>query len=454
MEAAAALDEIQPRQNWRLLAPVRISDSLLSKFSGSFTNMNTDQVFSLARERYAAFGVDVRHALAVLAQIPLSLHCWQGDDVGGFEQIGGELGGGLAVTGNYPGKARTPDELRADIGQALALIPGRHRLNLHAFYGEFGGRKVDRDAIEPKHFKNWIAWAKANGLGLDFNPTCFSHPKAADGFTLAHADKGIRQFWIEHCRRSREIGAAMGQALGTPCVTNVWIPDGCKDTPADRVGPRARLAESLDAVFKKAISPKLNLDAVEPKLFGIGSESYVVGSHEFYLGYAITRKKLLCLDAGHYHPTEGIADKISSVLQFMPEILLHVSRGVRWDSDHVVTLNDDLLAIAREIVANGFEKRVHLGLDYFDASINRVAAWTIGARNLQRALLIALLGSPLIRAAETRGDFTTRLALQEEAKTLPFGAVWDFYCESKGVPVGEHWLTEVKRYEAAVLSRR
>ena len=410
--------------------------------------------FNLARERYAALGVSVDAVLTKLARIPISLHCWQGDDVGGFENFGGALGGGLAVTGNHPGKARTPDELRADLEKACSLIPGQHRLNLHAFYGEFGGKRVDRDEIAPEHFKNWIAWAKKNGLGLDFNPTCFSHPKSADGFTLSHRDKGIRNFWIEHCRRSREIGAAMGKALGKTCVTNVWIPDGYKDTPADRHAPRARLAESLDAVFKKAISPKLNLDAVEPKLFGIGSESYVVGSHEFYLGYAVSRKKLLCLDAGHYHPTESIADKISSVLQYLPEILLHVSRGVRWDSDHVVILNDDLLAIAREIAVNGYTDRVHIGLDYFDASINRVAAWTIGTRNMLRALLIALLETPLIRTAEAAGDLTTRLALQEEAKSLPFGAVWDFYCESKGVPVGDAWLGEVKRYEQDILSRR
>jgi len=417
--------------------------------------MSIEKSFAFAQERYSQLGVDVDQALKRLAQIPISLHCWQGDDVGGFENFGGTLGGGLVATGNFPGKARTPDELREDLETAYTLIPGKHRLNLHAFYGEFGGKKVDRDEITPEHFKTWISWAKKNGLGLDFNPTCFSHPKAADGFTLSNRDKGIRKFWIEHCIRSREIGAAMGKALGKTCVTNVWIPDGMKDTPADRNAPRARLAESLDAIFKKAITPKLNLDAVEPKLFGIGSESYVVGSHEFYLGYAVSRKKLLTLDAGHYHPTEGIADKISSVLQFLPEILLHVSRGVRWDSDHVVVLNDDLLAIAREIVANGFEKRVHIGLDYFDASINRVAAWTIGTRNMLRALLIALLEpTDTLQGAEATGDFTTRLALQEEIKSLPFGAVWDYYCEKKGVPVGENWLAEVKLYEKEVLSKR
>ena len=410
--------------------------------------------YNLARERYAELGVNVDRALAQLRTIPVSLHCWQGDDVGGFENFGGTLSGGIAVTGNYPGKARTPDELRADLEQALALIPGKHRLNLHAFYGEFGGKSVDRDAIEAAHFRNWIAWAKKNGLGLDFNPTCFAHPKAADGFTLSHRDKGVRKFWIEHCRRSREIGAAMGKALGTPCVTNVWVPDGFKDTPADRQGPRERLAASLDEVFKKPLPAKHNLDAVEPKLFGIGAESCTVGSHEFYLGYAITRRKLLCLDAGHFHPTETISDKISSVLLYLPEILLHVSRGVRWDSDHVVTFNDDLQAIAREIIATGRPERVHIGLDYFDASINRIAAWVIGTRNLLRALLVALLEPPAIRAAELAGDNTARLALQEEARALPFGAVWDFYCESKGVPVGEAWLAEVRKYEASVLLNR
>ncbi len=417
-------------------------------------SLSIKTAFDMACDRYSGLGVDVAHALKSLEGVSISLHCWQGDDVGGFESLSGGLGGGLVATGNYPGKARTPDELRADLQKACTLIPGHHRLNLHAFYGEFENRKVDRDQIEPRHFARWMDWAKAQGLGLDFNPTCFSHPNAADGFTLAHEDKGIREFWIEHCRRSREIGAAMGKALGKTCVTNVWIPDGMKDTPADRVGPRQRLADSLDAVFKKTLPARHNLDAVEPKLFGIGSESFVVGSHEFYLGYALSRGKLLTLDAGHYHPTEGIADKISSVLQFMPEILLHVSRGVRWDSDHVVVLNDDLHSIAREIAANGFLKRVHIGLDYFDASINRVAAWTVGARNMLRAMLIALLEPPLICSAEAAGDFTTRLALQEEAKSLPWGAIWDYYCETKGVPVGNRWLADIQSYEKEVLSKR
>ena len=413
------------------------------------------QSFKLATERYAALGVNVGSAIRKLEHVPVSLHCWQGDDVGGFENFGGTLGGGLVATGNYPGKARAPDELRADAAKALSLIPGTHRFNLHAFYGEFGGKKVDRDQIEPKHFQNWIAWAKSLGIGLDFNPTCFSHPKSADGFTLSHHDKGIRDFWIEHCRRSREIGAAMGKALGKTAVTNVWIPDGMKDTPADRRGPRERLAQSLDAVFKKKLNPKYNLDAVEGKLFGIGAESYTVGMHEFYLGYAVKNQTLVCLDAGHYHPTENMADKISSVLCFVPEILLHVSRGVRWDSDHVVTLTDELNAIAQELVRGDYLSRTHIGLDFFDASINRIAAWTIGARNMLRALLIAMLEPhEQYKKLELAGDYTSRLALMEEAKTLPFGAVWDYYCESKGVPAGEAWLAEVKRYEKETLSKR
>ena len=410
--------------------------------------------FELARRQYADQGVDVVLAMKTLGSVRVSLQCWQGDDVGGFESLGTTLGGGLVATGHYPGKARTPEELRADLEQALALIPGRHRVNLHAIYGEFAGHRVDRDAVAPEHFRNWVAWAKSLKLGIDFNPTCFSHPRASEGFTLSHRERGIRAFWIEHCRRCREIGAFIGQRLDSACVTNLWIPDGSKDTPADRRGPRERLEESLDAVFQRRFQAKHLLDSVEPKLFGIGSESYVVGSHEFYLGYAISRRKLLCLDAGHYHPTESIADKISSVLAFLPAILLHVSRGVRWDSDHVVIQNDDLLAIAREIVANEYLPRVHLGLDYFDASINRVAAWVIGARNLLRAVLIALLEPPAVRAADIAGDFTTRLALQEEARALPWSAVWDQHCEMCGVPLGDAWLDQIRDYEQREFAKR
>jgi L-rhamnose isomerase len=416
---------------------------------------NIEQAYRISKQRYAQLGVNTDQALRKLKAVSISIHCWQGDDVGGFENMGSDLGGGLAVTGNYPGKARTPGELRGDFEKAISLIPGRHRFNLHACYAETGGRKVDRDELRPHHFRNWIAWAKANKLGLDFNQTYFAHPKAADGFTLAHPDKGIRKFWIEHGIRCREIGAAFGRALGKTCLTNLWIPDGMKDTPADRRGPRERLADALDQVFAKKISPGLNVDSVEPKLFGIGSESYVVGSHEFYLGYAVSRKKLLCLDAGHYHPTESISDKISAVLQYLPEIALHVSRGVRWDSDHVITFNDDLQAIAGELVRGNYLGRVRIGLDYFDASINRVAAWVIGARNMLKALLKALLEpAGALRLAEAQGDFTSRLALQEEAKTMPLGAVWDFYCLTSGVPAGADWLTEVKNYERDVLSKR
>jgi L-rhamnose isomerase len=417
--------------------------------------MKIEQAYSLAEERYADLGVDVGRALKRLADISISLHCWQGDDVAGFENSGSELGGGLAVTGNYPGKARNASELRADLEKTFALIPGCHRLALHASYAETGGKRVDRNEVEPTHFRTWIEWAKTNRVGLDFNPTFFSHPNAASGFTLSHRDPAIRKFWIEHGITCRRIGAAFGKALGTPCVTNLWIPDGYKDSPVDRRAPRERLADSLDAIFKQPISPKLNLDSVEPKLFGIGSESYVVGSHEFYLGYAISRKKLLCLDAGHYHPTESIADKISSVLQFVPEMLLHVSRGVRWDSDHVVILSDELEAIAQELVRGDFLGRVRIGLDYFDASINRVAAWVIGTRSMIKALLLALL-EPIerLRQFESDGDFTSRLAFLEEIKTLPFGAVWDYYCLKQNVPVGEDWLADVKRYERDVLSRR
>ncbi|MGO8678914.1 MAG: L-rhamnose isomerase [Limisphaerales bacterium] len=416
---------------------------------------NIERSYELAKERYAQLGVDSEQALEQLAAIPISVHCWQGDDVGGFENAGQELGGGLAVTGNYPGKARTAHELRADFEKALSLIPGTHRFNLHACYAEMEGRKVDRDALTADQFKNWIAWAKSIRIGMDFNETYFAHPKVAGGFTLSSQDKAIRGFWIDHGIRCREIGAALGKALGKTCVTNLWIPDGMKDTPADRRGPRERLTEALDAIFKKKIDKKLNLDSVEPKLFGIGAESYTPGSHDFYLGYAVSRQVLLTLDAGHYHPTEGIADKISSVLCFLPEIGLHVSRGVRWDSDHVVTLTDDLEAIAQEIVWGGYANRVHIGLDYFDASINRVAAWVIGARNMAKALLLALL-TPIakLKSLEAEGDYTSRLALMEDAKVLPFGPVWDYYCQKLGTPASLAWLDEVKRYEETVLAKR
>jgi L-rhamnose isomerase len=410
--------------------------------------------FELARQRYEAMGVDVAKALEILKSVPVSVHCWQGDDVGGFEHDAEELGGGIAVTGNYPGKARNIDELRRDLEQAYSLIPGKHRLNLHAIYGEFP-TPTDRDSIGPEHFQGWIDWARHQEVGLDFNPSFFSHENASDGFTLAHPDSGIRNFWIEHGIASREIGAAMGKAIGSPCVTNFWVPDGYKDLPADRTTPRERLAASLDKVFAKPIDDQHNLDAVECKLFGIGSESYVVGSHEFYLGYAISRKKLLCLDAGHFHPTEVISDKISSVMMYMDEILLHVSRGVRWDSDHVVTYSDELQAIAQEIVRGQYLDRVHIGLDFFDASINRVAAWVIGTRNMVKALLAAML-EPVgkLKAFEANGDYTSRLALMEELKTMPFGAIWDYYCLTADVPVGMQWLDAVKEYEVEVLSKR
>lgn len=409
--------------------------------------------YEAARNHYAEIGVDTERALETLSRIPISLHCWQGDDVGGFESSGDELGGGLAVTGNHPGKARTPEELRRDLEKVYSLLPGKHRLNLHAFYGEFGGKKVDRDEIEVGHFQGWIDWAGEQGLGLDFNPTCFSHPKAADGFTLSHHDAGIRGFWIEHAKRCREIGDAMGKSLGSPCVTNVWIPDGYKDLPADRLAPRRRLEASLDELFSRKLDH--NLDAVECKLFGIGSEAYVVGSHEFYLGYAVKNQTLLCLDAGHFHPTETIGDKISSVMMHVPELLLHVSRGVRWDSDHVVLLDDPLLDIARELVRGEFLGRTHIGLDFFDASINRVAAWTIGTRAMIKALLIALLEpTDTLRKLENDGDFTGRLALMEDLKTMPFGAVWDEHLARHDVPGIHAWLEEVRRYEREVLASR
>jgi len=415
------------------------------------------QAYQIAKEQFASLGVDTGAALRELAAIPISLHCWQGDDVGGFETPGAELsGGGIQATGNYPGKARTVEELRNDVKVALHMIPGKHRLNLHASYLENGGKYVDRDAIEPRHFQGWIDWAKANDLGMDFNPTYFSHPKAADGFTLTHPDKAIREFWIAHGIACRKIGAEMGRQLGTPTVTNVWIPDGYKDIPADRTAPRERLTDSLDRIFAEPIDPKIHLDAVEAKLFGLGAESYTAGSAEYYMGYAVSRQKLLTLDSGHYHPTEMISEKISSVLMFCPGLLLHVSRPVRWDSDHVVILDDELQAIAQELVRSGnLHDKIHIGLDYFDASINRVAAWVIGTRNMLKALLIALLSpTGALKEAENRMDYTRRLALFEELKSLPWAAVWDYYCLEKEVPTGMGWFDEVRIYEQSVLSKR
>ncbi len=419
------------------------------------SSVGRERVFEWAREEYAAWGVDVGHALGLLSKVAISLHCWQGDDVGGFENTGEAIGGGLAVTGAYPGKARTPDELRDDLDVAFRLIPGKHRLNLHASYAETSGKAVARDALEPAHFGRWIDWARINGIGLDFNPTYFAHPLAASGYTLAHADAGIRQFWIDHGRVCRRIGAAMGQALGTACVTNVWIPDGSKDAPIDRKAPRERLAAALDEVFREPLDRDHVRDAVEGKLFGLGSESYVAGSHEFYFGYAITRGVLLCLDSGHYHPTESTADKISAVLQYLSEILLHVSRGVRWDSDHVVILSDETQAIAQELVRGHYLDRARIGLDYFDASINRVAAWVIGCRAFLKALLAALLEpTARLRDHESAGDLTSRLAYLEEVKMLPLGVVWDHYCETMGVPLSRMWLDEVRAYERDCLERR
>ncbi len=413
-------------------------------------------MYEQAREEYARIGVDTDKALKSLKGMSISLHCWQGDDVAGFESSGGLDGtGGILATGAYPGRARNGDELRADLEKALSLIPGTHRLNLHALYAESDGRKAERNALTPAHFSRWLDWAKERGCGLDFNPTCFSHPKAAAGFTLASADAAIRKFWIEHCICSREIAAHFGRELKTPCVNNLWIPDGYKDTPFDRLSPRMRLKESLDAIFEKKYKREHLIDSVEGKLFGIGTESYVVGSNDFYLAYAVSKQVGLCLDAGHYHPTESLADKISSTLLHVPDVLLHVSRGVRWDSDHVVTLTDELRAIAEEITRHDYGKRVHLGLDFFDASINRVAAWVIGTRNFLKALLIGFLEPYAdLRKLEEGGDYTARLASLEALKTMPYGAVWEHYCRQNDVPSEWEWIAEVKKYERAVLAKR
>ncbi|MGA2548019.1 MAG: L-rhamnose isomerase [Rectinemataceae bacterium] len=415
-----------------------------------------EKSYALAKERCAELGVDTEAAIAAADKVPLSIHCWQGDDVGGFEHEGATLtDGGIQVTGNYPGRARTPAELRADLEEVLRDVPGVKRLNLHASYGEFGGKAIDRDAIETVHFSGWIDWAKAKGVCLDFNSTFFSHPLAADGYTLSHRDAKIRAFWVEHTKRVRHIAAAMGAAQKSPCTHNLWVPDGAKDSPVDRAGYRGRLLESLDAIFAESLPERDIEDAIEGKLFGIGSEAFVVGSHEFYLGYAATHKKFLTIDMGHYHPTESVADKLSSVLPFVPGVLLHVSRGVRWDSDHVVILTDELLELCRELVRSGQLSRVRIGLDYFDASINRVGAWATGARSARKALLIAFLEPrAALLAADAASDGFARLALLEEAKSLPWSAVWDEYCRRSGVPADSSFIASVKSYERSVLSER
>lgn len=410
--------------------------------------------YEIAKERYGQIGVDTDKVLDALGKVKVSMHCWQGDDVIGFLFPDLQLSGGIQTTGNYPGAAHTPADLRKDMEKALSLIPGKHKVNLHAIYADTT-EKVDLDALEPRHFASWVDWAKENGLGLDFNPTCFSHPKAESGFTLSSADEGIRAFWVEHCKRSRKISEYFGKELGQKCVTNVWVPDGYKDIPVDRLAPRQRYQASLNEIFSEKLDPAAHLDALESKVFGIGSESYVVGSHEFCMGYAIKNNIAMTLDAGHFHPTEVISNKISSVLMFTDELLLHVSRPVRWDSDHVVILDDELQEIAFELVRNGLIDRTHIGLDFFDASINRVAAWVTGMRNMQRALLKAMLEpTDKMKKFELDEDFTSRLVFLEEMKGMPWQAVWDEFCTRCNVPVGLHWLDEVKKYESDVLSKR
>ena len=411
--------------------------------------------YKLAKERYAELGVDTETALKILNGISISLHCWQGDDVGGFEKTASGLSGGIMVTGNYPGKARTVEELRADLEKTYSLIPGKHRLNLHSMYGEFGGKKVDRNEIGIEHFQSWVDWAKKCGLKLDFNPTCFSHPNAESGYTLSSKDRKIRRFWVEHVKRTREIAAFIGKKLDGFCINNIWIPDGSKDIPADRTTPRKLLKESLDEVFANKYDKNYLKDSIESKLFGIGSESYVVGSHEFYMGYAMKHGVMLCLDMGHFHPTESLADKISAIMQFSDELLLHVSRGIRWDSDHVVILDDELKDIANEIVQGDYLNRVHVALDYFDASMNRVGAWVIGARATLKAMLSSLLcPHKQLSKYENKKDYFARLALMEDMKTMPFNAVWDYYCMKAGVPVGTELIDEVHNYEKKVQSKR
>jgi L-rhamnose isomerase len=413
------------------------------------------KAFELAKEQYEAIGVSVENVLRDMENIKLSVHCWQTDDVSGFEETSGSLGGGLAVTGNYPGKSRTIQEMRTDLEKVYSLVPGKQRLNLHAIYGEFDNKKVDRDEITIDHFKGWADWSKQNGVDLDFNSTLFSHPKANDGFTLSSKNEGDRQFWVEHVKRCREISAWFGNQQGNPCIHNTWIPDGMKDTTIDRFGYRKRLKKSLDEALAIKYSNTEMKDAVESKLFGIGSESFVVGSHEFYLGYAITREILLCIDAGHFHPTEVVGDKISSVFQYVDELLLHLTRGVRWDSDHVITMNDETVLIAQELKRMDAFDKVNIGLDFFDASINRIGAYVSGIRSAQKSILFALLEpTDALLKYEENGQWFERLALLEEMKSKPFGAVWDFYCLKAEVPVAQDYINEVSKYERDVLSLR
>ena len=410
--------------------------------------------FEYAKDVYADLGVDVDEAMEKIDSIPVSMHSWQGDDLIGFDGIG-ELTGGIATTGNYFGRARTPDELKADIDFSMSKIPGTLRVNLHACHAEKNGKKVDRDEYTADMFAGWIDWAKDRKIGLDFNPTFFSHPMMDGDFSLASRDQKKRRFWVEHGKRCREIGFEFGMQLGTPSIVNYWMPDGYKDVPADTSYLRALMIKSLDEIFEEKLNKEYVIESVESKLFGLGLESYTVASHEFSLGYAITRDKLYCLDAGHFHPTETISSKLSSILQYVDELMLHVSRGVRWDSDHVVAWDDELQNIMSEIVHNNYTEKVHIGLDYFDASINRIACWVIGVRNSRKALLKAAL-SPMdkIKQCEAEGDYTSRLSLLEENKSLPFAPVWDYYCMKNGVRVGKEWLNDVKQYEKDILSKR
>ena len=409
------------------------------------------QAYDLAVERYAAIGIDVEKVMEQLQKVQLSLHCWQADDVTGFESSG-ELTGGIQATGNYPGKARNIDELRADILKATSLIPGNHRLNLHEIYGDFGGKFVDRDEVEPAHFESWMQWAAENNMKLDFNSTSFSHPKSGD-LSLSNPDEGIRNFWIEHTKRCRAIAEEMGKRQNDPCIMNLWVHDGSKDITVNRMKYRALLKDSLDKIFTEKYDNMK--DCIESKVFGIGLESYTVGSNDFYIGYASQNQKIITLDTGHFHPTESVADKVSSMLLFVPELMLHVSRPVRWDSDHVTIMNDDTLDLCKEIVRCDALDRVHIGLDYFDASINRIGAYVIGSRATQKCMLQALL-EPLaqLRQYEANGQGFQRLALLEESKSLPWNAVWDMFCLKNNVPVGEAFIDEVEKYEAEVTSKR